>query len=121
MKGTVLYNVCEGRNMNVQFKKGILEPCVLGLLLQKDFYGYELVETISKFIEISEGTIYPLLKRLRDQKWVITYLVESPSGPPRKYYQLTTQGRKQAKKQVKEVYNFTDGVMKLLKGALNYE
>ena len=107
--------------MNVQFKKGILEPCVLALLLQKDFYGYELVETISKYIEISEGTIYPLLKRLRDQKWVITYLVESPSGPPRKYYQLTNKGKEEAKYQVDEVLNFTTGVLQLLKGAKDDE
>ncbi|HHX53109.1 MAG TPA: PadR family transcriptional regulator [Erysipelothrix sp.] len=105
--------------MNVQFKKGILEPCVLSLLSQKDYYGYELVESISKYIEISEGTIYPLLKRLRDQKWVITYLVESPSGPPRKYYQLTKKGQEEAKLQVSEVYNFTKGVMELLQGAKN--
>lgn len=113
--------IFKGDTMNIQYKKGILEPCVLALLLQKDFYGYELVESVSKYISISEGTIYPLLKRLRDQKWVSTYLVESSSGPPRKYYQLTKKGRVEAKLQIDEVYNFTKGVIELLQGAKNHE
>lgn len=102
--------------MNTQFKKGILEPCVLALLKQRDYYGYELVETISKYIEISEGTIYPLLKRLRDQKWVETYFVESGVGPVRKYYRLTKKGIKEAETQIDEVIKFTSGVIKIMKG-----
>lgn len=105
--------------MNTQFKKGILEPCVLALLKQRDYYGYELVESISKHIEISEGTIYPLLKRLRDQKWVETYLVESSSGPVRKYYRLTSKGHKEATSLIKEVDDFITQVSKLLKGNNN--
>ena len=49
--------------MNIQFKKGVLELCVLSLLTKQNRYGYELVNEISKNIEISEGTIYPLLRR----------------------------------------------------------
>ena len=51
--------------MNAQFKKGVLELCVLATLDKKDCYGYEMVYEISKNISISEGTIYPLLKRLK--------------------------------------------------------
>ncbi len=102
--------------MNAQFKKGILEPCVLALLKQRDYYGYELVESISEFIEISEGTIYPLLKRLRDQKWVETYYVESGVGPVRKYYRLTRKGMMEAQAQIDEVIKFTNGVIKLMEG-----
>ncbi len=54
--------------MNIQFKKGGLELCVLVVLCRKNFYGYELVQTISKNIDISDGTVYPLLRRL--SKWV---------------------------------------------------
>ena len=72
--------------MNIQFKKGVLELCVLSLLTKRDFYGYELVEYISKYINISEGTIYPLLRRFRTEGYVSTYLQESQEGPPRKYY-----------------------------------
>ena len=79
--------------MNIQFKKGVLDLCVLSLLSRKDRYGYELVNEISKRIDLSEGTIYPLLKRLRDEGLVSTYLEESQEGPPRKYYRLTDGGR----------------------------
>ena len=51
--------------MNTQFKKGVLELCVLSLLKNGDKYGYELADTVGKQIDVSEGTIYPLLKRLR--------------------------------------------------------
>ncbi|MEG0290453.1 MAG: PadR family transcriptional regulator [Erysipelotrichaceae bacterium] len=79
--------------MNPQFKKGVLNLCVLALLEQKDMYGYELVSEVSKVIDVNEGTIYPLLKRLTNERYFDTYLVESSEGPPRKYYRLTDLGR----------------------------
>ncbi|GAB6110206.1 PadR family transcriptional regulator [Fusibacter bizertensis] len=78
--------------MNIQFKKGILEYCVLSILKGKDCYGYELVNDISMHMAISEGTIYPLLRRLKNDQLVSTYLQESSDGPPRKYYKLTQDG-----------------------------
>ena len=79
--------------MNTQFKKGVLELCVLSLLKQGDKYGYELADTVGKQIDISEGTIYPLLKRLRAEGYFEVYLKESTSGPARKYYKLTPKGK----------------------------
>jgi PadR family transcriptional regulator PadR len=79
--------------MNSQLKKGTLELCVLSLLSRGDMYGFELTGTISAHIAISEGTIYPLLKRIRDEGFVTTYLKESQEGPPRKYYSITEYGR----------------------------
>ena len=79
--------------MNIQFKKGVLELCVLSVLVRKDCYGYELVQEISRNIDISEGTIYPLLRRLKGDGYVTAYLEESSEGPPRKYYQLTELGK----------------------------
>ena len=78
--------------MNIQFKKGVLEICVLSVLARRDCYGYELVNEISKTIDISEGTIYPLLRRLKDEGLVTTYLQESGEGPPRKYYRSYGNG-----------------------------
>ena len=78
--------------MNIQFKKGVLELCVLSLLSERDHYGYELVKSISEHMIISEGTIYPLLRRLTKEKYCDTYLKESTEGPPRKYYRLTSLG-----------------------------
>jgi len=79
--------------MNTQFKKGALEMCVLSQLVQGDKYGYELTEKISGKMSIAGGTLYPILRRLKEEDYVTTYLVESESGPARKYYQLTDKGR----------------------------
>ena len=78
--------------MNPQFKKGVLELIVLESVRKKDMYGYELVEEVSKVIDVNEGTIYPLLKRLTKVHYFETYLRESTEGPPRKYYHLTAAG-----------------------------
>lgn len=78
--------------MNPQLKKGALELCVLSLLIHNDKYGYELTETISKEMTIATGTLYLILKRLKDEAYVETYLVESGEGPARKYYHLTPKG-----------------------------
>ena len=78
--------------MNAQFKKGVLELIVLESVRNKDRYGYELVEEVSKIIDVNEGTIYPLLKRLTNDHYFETYLKESTEGPPRKYYHLTVAG-----------------------------
>jgi PadR family transcriptional regulator PadR len=77
----------------IQLKKGVLELCVLALLSRGDGYAYDIASQLAKGIEMGEGTIYPLMRRLQDEGLVATYLVESPSGPPRKYYRLTDTGR----------------------------
>ena len=100
--------------MNPQFHKGVIEMCVLALVKQRDFYGYELVETISKKIEISEGTIYPILRRLTQEQFFETYLRESNEGPPRKYYRMTSAGRKETEKLLKEWKQFTTDVDHIL-------
>ncbi len=102
--------------MNIQFKKGILELLVLSLLLEKDRYGYELVNEISKNISISEGTIYPLLRRLNNDGYFETYLKESSEGPPRKYYRITESGKEALKDLSEEWDKFLVGVGKILKG-----
>ena len=102
--------------MNPQFKKGVLEMIVLVAVSRKDMYGYELVAEVSRVIDVNEGTIYPLLKRLRDEGYLQTYLVESPGGPPRKYYKLTVQGRHYAAQQIEEWYVFTQRVDNILGG-----
>lgn len=102
--------------MNIQLKKGVLELCVLSLLKTNDRYGYELVAEISKNIEISEGTIYPLLRRLKDEGYVQTYLQESSEGPPRKYYQLTEKGEQMRQEFLQDWNTFICGVNAVLGG-----
>ena len=70
--------------MNAQFKKGVLELIVLESVRKRDMYGYELVAEVSKVVDVNEGTIYPLLKRLTNEHYFETYL--------RKYYHLTAAG-----------------------------
>ncbi len=78
--------------MNTQFKKGSLELCVLSLLSREDMYGYEIVSKISPRIEVTESTIYPLLRRLTKDDYLTTYVKDSSEGPQRKYYRLTESG-----------------------------
>ncbi|WP_090990928.1 PadR family transcriptional regulator [Bacillus sp. OV322] len=107
--------------MNVQFKKGVLELCVLVLLDKKDRYGYELVQKISDQIEISEGSVYPLLRRLTKEEYFTTYLQESSEGPSRKYYKLTDKGRNYLKELIAEWNEFTNGVNTLIKEGVSHE
>ena len=102
--------------MNAQFKKGVLELIVLESVRKKDMYGYELVEEVSKVVDVNEGTIYPLLKRLTNEKYFETYLRESTEGPPRKYYAITDLGRQLKTEQEEEWYSFSEAINKLLKG-----
>ena len=78
--------------MNAQFKKGVLELIVLLSVTKRDMYGYELVSEVSRVVDVNEGTIYPLLKRLTNERYLETCLREATEGPPRKYYHLTAAG-----------------------------
>ncbi|MGH1467282.1 MAG: PadR family transcriptional regulator [Bdellovibrionales bacterium] len=100
--------------MNSQFKKGVVEMCVLNLVCQKDRYGYELIETISKEIEISEGTIYPILRRLTKDGYFDTYLKESTGGPPRKYYKITKTGEEASQEMKSDWMEFGQKIKRLL-------
>lgn len=79
--------------VDIQLKKGALELCVLAMLSRQDGYAYEIASRLAGAIGMGEGTIYPLMRRLQNDGLVETYLVESSSGPPRKYYRLTEAGK----------------------------
>ena len=90
---------------------------VLALLTQSDRYGYEIVSTISEYIEISEGTIYPLFNRLKKEKYVETYLKRDPHrDQSRKYYHITDDGRAAYNKMRQEWDEFSGVINILLKG-----
>ncbi|MBU1093203.1 MAG: PadR family transcriptional regulator [Firmicutes bacterium] len=78
--------------MNAQFKRGIIELCVLSVLVEKDMYGYLIINQLSDFIDVNENTIYPILRRLTKEDYFETYLEESNEGAPRKYYKMTEKG-----------------------------
>ena len=103
--------------MNTQFKKGALELCVLSQLTTGDKYGYELTDRISAEMSIAGGTLYPILRKLKEEDHVTTYLVESESGPARKYYQLTDKGKQYQKALKQEWEAFITGVNQLINEA----
>jgi PadR family transcriptional regulator PadR len=103
--------------VQVQLKKGVLELCVLALLSRGDAYGYEIASRLAKGIGMGEGTIYPLMRRMQTDGLVETYLVESPSGPPRKYYRLTNSGAASFQAQKAEWSQFSSAVNEILGGA----
>ena len=81
-------------NWTTQLRKGILELCVLNAMRGARLYGYDIVKKLSDVegLVIAEGTIYPILSRFKREGLVRTSIEESPEGPARKYYQLTSRG-----------------------------
>ena len=102
--------------MNIQYKKGVIELCILSILNKKDMYGYELSEYISNKIDISDGTVYPILRKLKADGFVKTYLSEDSGGPPRKYYAITHTGKEQFNLDSNDWLNFVEIVKKIIKG-----
>jgi PadR family transcriptional regulator PadR len=83
-----------GTGLDAQLRKGVLEYCVLAVLTEREHYGFELVRRLAEAngLVTSEGTIYPLLSRLKKDGHVTATWRESAEGPPRKYYAITPQG-----------------------------
>ncbi|MEE0767645.1 MAG: PadR family transcriptional regulator [Christensenellales bacterium] len=105
--------------MNSQYKKGVLELCVLALLKKQDQYGYEISDRLSREIAIADGTVYPILRKLKGEGLVTTYLQEESGGPPRKYYSLTSLGRETYETGRAEYLQFARSVRMLLEEAEN--
>ena len=100
--------------VNSQYKKGVLELCVLSLLKKRDCYGYEISEYLSQHIDIADGTVYPILRKLKADGLLTTYLQEDSGGPPRKYYKLTGLGAEAYARDRAEYLGFARTVLKLL-------
>lgn len=104
------------RNAVSQLRRGTLEYCVLALLRNGERYGFDLVRALSEVdgLVTSEGTIYPLLTRLRKEQMVMTFWRESDAGPPRRYYQLTEAGQAALLDFAREWIRFRNAVDTLL-------
>ena len=82
-------------NSKAQMKKGILEYCILSIISRGEVYASDIIDELKKSkMIVVEGTLYPLLTRLKNDGLLSYQWVESKSGPPRKYFQLTEEGRK---------------------------
>jgi PadR family transcriptional regulator PadR len=95
-----------------QMRRGTLQYCVLALLAEEERYGFDLVRALAEAdgMVTSEGTIYPLLSRLRRDGLVESTWQESPTGPPRRYYRLTEAGRAALEGFKREWDRFRDAV-----------
>ncbi|MEH6665000.1 MAG: PadR family transcriptional regulator [Brevundimonas sp.] len=105
--------------IEIQLKKGVLALCVLALLERGDSYAYEIAGRMAEAVDMGEGTIYPLMRRMQSDGLVETYMVESASGPSRKYYRLTDAGRASLASQKTEWGAFVRAVDGLLGGEVH--
>ena len=97
--------------MDIQLKKGSLDVCILAALMSEDSYGYKIIQSLQGVIEISESTLYPILKRLEAAECLTSYTVEY-NGRLRKFYSITEKGREKIADYIKDfaqllkIYNF---------------
>ncbi|MBX7247328.1 MAG: PadR family transcriptional regulator [Candidatus Sumerlaeaceae bacterium] len=87
------------RSWVAQMRKGLIELCVLGVLRDGEAYGYQLLQRLGEAdgLSISESTVYPILARLAEDGMIKVRVAPSPTGPPRRYYRLTTLGQDRLK------------------------
>ena len=100
----------------IQLRKGCLELAVMASLWTGKLYGLEILRRFSdvESLMIPEGTVYPLLSRLKEEGWVTSEWVESETGHPRKYYRLTPAGRRQTLKMARSWSRFAAKLDQLL-------
>ena len=104
-----------------QFKKGVIELTILKLLYEKDQYGYSIIKQISdrsnNYIEIKDGTLYPILYRLEDNKYISNYWKtdDASRSKPRKYYKITIAGRLRYEELLKDYLEINEGIKRILK------
>lgn len=97
--------------MDIQLKRGLLDICVLAAISREPSYGYQIVKSISPYVDISESTLYPILRRLEAAE-CLTVRSEEYNGRLRKYYHITLAGRarirqfKEEWKQIMAIYDF---------------
>lgn len=99
--------------MDIQLKRGLLDVCVLTAIKNEDSYGYKIIKDIKPYVEMSESTLYTILKRLEESKMLTVRTVEH-DGRLRKYYQITKKGRERLKefkeewREVMTIYQFVN-------------
>lgn len=102
-----------------QFRKGLVELCVLAVLRDEEAYGYQIVERLGEVhgLEVTESTVYPVLARLARDRCVTVRTAASPSGPPRRYYRLSDTGRERLAEMIEHWRGIQESVNHLIQGA----
>jgi len=102
-----------------QLRKGLAELSVLAALEHEEAYGYQIVDRLKAVagLELTESTVYPLLARLAAGRFLSVRTVDSPSGPPRRYYRLTELGRKRYYSLVGQWKTIRESVNLMIEGA----
>ena len=109
MRGIVLYE--RGDRMDIQMKRGLLDVCVLAAIKDEDSYGYQMIKDIRPYVEISESTLYPILRRLESGE-LLTVRSAEHNGRLRKYYHITEKGLERIENfknewdEIISIYNF---------------
>jgi PadR family transcriptional regulator PadR len=108
----------DARDSLSELRRGVLEHCVLAVVRDRESYGFDIVRVLSRTggLVTSDGTIYPLLSRLRRDGLVSTTWRESDSGPPRRYYRVTTEGRRALDAFIHEWHDFRAAVDVVISG-----
>ena len=110
------YNIMSTDNFNIQIRKGLLEFCVMQIISRGEIYTSDILEELKKSkIIVVEGTLYPLLNRLKKSEFVSYSWKESKQGPPRKYYSLTKEGVKHLKNLILSWNEIDASVKKIIK------
>jgi PadR family transcriptional regulator PadR len=124
---SVNYNVLRnsGRSRVVQpwitqFRKGLVELCIMAVLRDDEAYGYQIVEQLGLVpgLEVTESTVYPVLARLTRDRCVTVRVAPSPAGPARRYYRLSETGRQRLQEMIGHWQSLQNSVNQLTQGAL---
>jgi len=102
-------------SIGTQMRKGVLELCTLAIISEKDAYASDIIDTLKKSdLIVVEGTLYPMLTRLKNEGMLSYRWEESSSGPPRKYYQLTTDGKETLDRLKQSWLDLTNAVNRII-------
>ena len=103
-----------------QFRKGLVELCIMAVLRDEEAYGYQIVERLGRVagLEVTESTVYPVLARLARDRCVSVRTVASSAGPPRRYYRLSEAGRRRLQEMIGDWQSIQQSVNQLTQGAL---
>ena len=101
--------------MDIQLKRGLLDVCVLAAIKNEDCYGYQIIKDMKPYVELSESTLYPVLRRLQKDECLVVYDQEC-AGRNRRYYKITERGSAQLSLYENEWKRYSEKITSMFKG-----